>query len=98
MDHLDRLKPAVLQLNPPTDSEGKKPLKNEYENRLYYFLQVSEDDFAQNVSLTSCSVQRYCTMTLKQFSPTQAQDDSGLATPLGEPESSMKVSILLYYV
>ena len=68
MQHLDRLKPAVLQLNPPADSEGKKPLKNEHENRLYYFLQVSEDDFAQNVSLSASSVQKYTTMTLKQFS------------------------------
>jgi hypothetical protein len=49
-NHLERLTPAVLRANPPVDATGKKYLKNEYENRLYYFLQVTEDDFLTQVS------------------------------------------------
>jgi hypothetical protein len=50
-NHLERLTPAVLRSNPPVDATGKKYLKNEYENRLYYFLQVTEDDFLTQVSI-----------------------------------------------
>ena len=44
---LDRLKPAVLQMNPIHDKDGVKFLKNENDNRLFYFLQVTEVDFVQ---------------------------------------------------
>lgn len=44
--HIDRFKPAILRLNPPVDAKGVQYLKNEYNNRLYYFLQVDEQDFA----------------------------------------------------
>jgi hypothetical protein len=47
---LDRLKPAVLRLNPPADASGTKYLKNEYENRLFYFLSIAEEDFLAEVS------------------------------------------------
>ena len=47
---VDRLKPAVLRMNPPKDVNGIRLLKNENENRLFYFLQVSEVDFASGVS------------------------------------------------
>jgi 8-oxo-dGTP pyrophosphatase MutT (NUDIX family) len=43
--HLERLKPAVLQINPVADATGHKLLKNEHENSLFYFLQVAEEDF-----------------------------------------------------
>ncbi|KAG7363443.1 hypothetical protein IV203_026803 [Nitzschia inconspicua] len=43
---MNRFKPAILRLNPPTDAKGVQYLKNEYNNRLYYFLQVDEEDFA----------------------------------------------------
>lgn len=71
--HLERLKPAVLQMHPVADATGHKLLKNEHENSLFYFLQVAEED----------------------FQPTQAtadQDDSALAPPLDEADSSTKVS------
>jgi 8-oxo-dGTP pyrophosphatase MutT (NUDIX family) len=44
-NHVHRFKPAILRLNPPVDARGVQYLKNEYNNRLYYFLQVDEDDF-----------------------------------------------------
>ena len=40
---LQRLKPAVLRLDPPADHTGTKYLKNEYKERLYYFLSLEED-------------------------------------------------------
>jgi len=44
----NRLKPAVLNVNPPMNAErGFQYLRNENENQLYYFLQVDEDDFSQ---------------------------------------------------
>ena len=42
---VDRLTPAVLRVPTQADAKSTQYLKNEYENRLYYFLQVSEDDF-----------------------------------------------------
>lgn len=45
-DNVDRFKPAVLKVNPPVDARGVQYLKNEHANKLYYFLQVDEDDFA----------------------------------------------------
>jgi hypothetical protein len=45
--HVNRFKPAVLRLNPPVDAFGAQYLKNEYDNKLYYFLQVDEEDFAK---------------------------------------------------
>jgi hypothetical protein len=45
---LDRLQPALLRLGPPVDVNGTKLLKNEYENQLYFFLQVVEDDFIED--------------------------------------------------
>ncbi len=42
---LDRLTPAVLQMNPQVDSKGTQYLRNEHENTLYYFLQISDEDF-----------------------------------------------------
>jgi 8-oxo-dGTP pyrophosphatase MutT (NUDIX family) len=42
---VDRFKPAILRLNPPVDAKGVQYLKNEYKNKLYYFLQVDEEDF-----------------------------------------------------
>ena len=53
-NHLDRLKPAVLEMNPPVDSMGNKMLKNEHSYRLFYFLQISELDFAASVSPFVC--------------------------------------------
>ena len=44
-DRMNRLQPAVLRLKPPKDASGVRCLKNEYEQKLYYFLQVSEADF-----------------------------------------------------
>jgi hypothetical protein len=43
-EKLDRLTPAVLRMNPPVKN-GQKILKNENDNRLFYFLQVEENDF-----------------------------------------------------
>lgn len=43
--NVDRFKPAVLRLNPPVDARGVQYLKNENNSRLYYFLQVDEEDF-----------------------------------------------------
>eukprot|EP00539_Tryblionella_compressa_P009733 CAMPEP_0178798270 /NCGR_PEP_ID=MMETSP0745-20121128/11663_1 /TAXON_ID=913974 /ORGANISM="Nitzschia punctata, Strain CCMP561" /LENGTH=260 /DNA_ID=CAMNT_0020456905 /DNA_START=21 /DNA_END=804 /DNA_ORIENTATION=- len=40
-----RFKPAILRLNPPVDARGVQYLKNEYDRKLYYFLQVDENDF-----------------------------------------------------
>jgi hypothetical protein len=48
-DHLDRLTPAVLRLDPPADAHGVKYLKNEYDDRMFYFLSVDEDDFVTEV-------------------------------------------------
>jgi len=45
---LDRLKPAVLRTDPGME-DGKAVLKNENENKLYYFLQVEENDFPTEV-------------------------------------------------
>jgi hypothetical protein len=42
----DRFKPAILRLNPPVDARGVQYLKNEYDNKLYYFLQVDDNDFS----------------------------------------------------
>jgi 8-oxo-dGTP pyrophosphatase MutT (NUDIX family) len=42
---VDRFKPAILRLNPPVGPKGVQYLKNEYKSKLYYFLQVDEDDF-----------------------------------------------------
>jgi 8-oxo-dGTP pyrophosphatase MutT (NUDIX family) len=44
---LDRMKPAVLRLHAPDTKDGTMMLKNEQGNRLYYFLQVSDEDFIQ---------------------------------------------------
>lgn len=44
-NNLDRLTPAVLQINPPVDAKGAQYLKNEHERKLYYFLQICDDDF-----------------------------------------------------
>ena len=44
----NRFKPAVLNVNPPMDPvRGFRYLRNENENKLYYFLQVDEDDFSK---------------------------------------------------
>jgi hypothetical protein len=44
----NRFKPAVLNVNPPMDPvRGFQYLRNENENKLYYFLQVDEDDFSK---------------------------------------------------
>lgn len=50
---LDRLTPAVLQMNPPVDAKGIQYLKNEHENNLYYFLQISDDDFVSEDTSTA---------------------------------------------
>jgi hypothetical protein len=39
------MKPAVLRMNPPVDENGVALLKNENDNRLYYFLQLHDEDF-----------------------------------------------------
>lgn len=41
---LERMKPAVLRMNPPEDKNGVSLLKNENDNRLYYFLQIDDED------------------------------------------------------
>lgn len=43
----DRLTPAVLRMPTKADAAATQYLKNENENRLYYFLQVSEEDFVR---------------------------------------------------
>lgn len=42
--HLQRLTPAIIHSNPPVDENGLKYLKNEHENKLFFFLQVSDAD------------------------------------------------------
>jgi hypothetical protein len=45
-EQADRLKPAVLVMNPSINAvRGYQYLRNENEENLYYFLQVDEDDF-----------------------------------------------------
>lgn len=51
--HLDRLTPAVLQMNPPVDAKGSQYLKNEHQGNLYYFLQIDDNDFINEE--TGCS-------------------------------------------
>ena len=71
--NVTRLKPAVLEMNPRADAEGKTPLKNEYESkgddecRLYYFLQVSEEDFIQQVSFSICCLSYIIWRNCDQF-------------------------------
>jgi hypothetical protein len=44
----NRFKPAVLNVNPTMNPvRGFQYLRNENENKLYYFLQVDEDDFSK---------------------------------------------------
>jgi hypothetical protein len=46
---LDRLQPAVLHLDLPVDAgNGMKLLKNEFNQRLYYFYQASAEDFVKD--------------------------------------------------
>lgn len=45
---LERMKPAVLRLHAPDTKDGKMMLKNEQGNRLYYFLQVTDEDFVKD--------------------------------------------------
>jgi hypothetical protein len=46
---LDRLQPAVLHLDLPVDAgNGMKLLKNEFDQRLYYFYQASTEDFVKD--------------------------------------------------
>jgi hypothetical protein len=49
---LDRMKPAVLRMNPPADASGTPYLRNEYETRMFYFLSISEEDFLAEVSFS----------------------------------------------
>ena len=49
-NHLDRLTPAVLQMNPSLDAKGTQYLKNEHENKLYFFLQIDDNDFVRGDS------------------------------------------------
>ena len=50
-DQLNRMTPAVLYNDPPLDEKGHKLLRNEYRNRLYYFLEISDSDFLNEVSM-----------------------------------------------
>jgi hypothetical protein len=47
---LERMKPAVLRMKPPEDENGVALLKNENDNRLYYFLQIGDEDAAPEKS------------------------------------------------
>ena len=42
---LDRLEPAILRSNPETSKKGKELLQNEYKQRLFFFLNVTDADF-----------------------------------------------------
>ena len=45
---VNRFKPAVLSMNPSMNAvRGYEFLRNENDNKLYYFLQVDEDDFVK---------------------------------------------------
>ena len=92
--HLDRLKPAVLRLNPPVDTNGTKYLKNEYENKLFYFLSIAEEDFLVEVSfclLGFCLILSRC-LTSTVFCKSK-KEGIKLKDPVGEPNSRLKVSL-----
>lgn len=51
---LERLQPAVLYLEPPLGSDGIKLLRNELNDRLYYFFRVSAEDFGDRINAVHC--------------------------------------------
>jgi 8-oxo-dGTP pyrophosphatase MutT (NUDIX family) len=72
-----RLKPAILRVNPPVDARGVQYLKNEYNHSLYYFLQVSEEDFVTIAELDTPELSGG-----KLTRPTEDPGDSPLALRL----------------
>ena len=75
---VDRFKPAILRLNPPVDAKGVQYLKNEYKNKLYYFLQVDEEDFVSpNAVVDDIDSSKY-----KLTRPTEDPGDSPLTLRL----------------
>jgi hypothetical protein len=45
--HLERLVPAILRIDAKIDKEGTSVLANEHKHRLFYFLLVTDEDFAK---------------------------------------------------
>lgn len=85
---LERMKPAVLRMNPPKDENGVTLLKNENDNQLYYFLQIDDEDFVpEKLKSDSDST---------PLAAPEGEVDSNLKVRLSNPEIDLTVSLLLF--